>query len=44
MLRFTRHNSFLALHLFMMAMNSFRPIPTTLTASAACHCTPTPLS
>jgi len=32
----TRHSSFLALHLFMMAMYSLRPTPTNLTMSAAC--------
>ena len=35
MLLFTRHSSFFALHLFMMAMYSLRPIPTSCTMSAA---------
>ena len=32
----TRHSSFLALHLFMVAMYSLRPMPVTRTTSAAC--------
>ena len=36
MLLFTRHSSFLALHLFMVAMYSFLPMPTMCTMSAAC--------
>ena len=37
MLLFTRHSSFLALHLFMVAMYSFLPMPTMCTMSAACR-------
>ena len=36
MLRLTRHSSFFALHLFMVAMYSLRPMPTSRTMSAAC--------
>ena len=35
MARLTRHSSFFALHLLSVAMYSLRPMPTTLTMSAA---------